>query len=182
VLDLCCGTGDVLVDLQKEIATPVVGADFCHPMLIEAKQKIASRELQSQVLEGDALHLPLRDSSFDLITISFGFRNLTSYGGGLKELQRVLKPGGLLAVLEFSHPPSGLVRIGYQLYSSQLLPVIGRALSGSATAYKYLPDSIAKFPDGPTLAAMMQSAGFANVAWEYLTCGIAALHTGYKAG
>jgi demethylmenaquinone methyltransferase / 2-methoxy-6-polyprenyl-1,4-benzoquinol methylase len=182
VLDLCCGTGDVLLDLQEETPTPVIGADFCHPMLIEARRKIASRKFRSQVLEGDALHLPLRSSSFDLITISFGFRNLTSYGGGLQELQRVLKPGGLLAVLEFSHPPNAIVRVSYQFYSSQLLPVIGRALSGSATAYKYLPDSIAKFPDAPALASMMRSAGFTNVEWKYLTCGIAALHTGYKTG
>jgi demethylmenaquinone methyltransferase/2-methoxy-6-polyprenyl-1,4-benzoquinol methylase len=180
ILDLCCGTGDVLLDLQSVAATVVMGADFCHPMLVSAQQKIQRRHFRSQLFEADALQLPLRDSSFDALSISFGFRNLTDYEAGLRELHRVLKPGGILALLEFSHPPGFFVKTAYGLYSNLMLPTIGRLVSGSRDAYSYLPKSIQKFPQADQLLQMMRTAGFRNADFELLTGGIAALHVGTK--
>jgi demethylmenaquinone methyltransferase/2-methoxy-6-polyprenyl-1,4-benzoquinol methylase len=181
LLDLCCGTGDVLIELQKNTNAAVMGADFCHPMLVEAARKTSVRRLISSLFEADALALPLRDESLDLITIAFGFRNLANYEAGLLELVRTLKPGGMLAILEFSHPRSWFMRVSYRLYSRVLLPVIGSVVSGRRDAYTYLPESIGKFPAAPQLKQMMEVAGFAEVSFELLTGGIAALHTGRKA-
>ena len=180
VLDLCCGTGDVLIELQKNTKAAVMGADFCHPMLVEAARKTSARRLVSPLFEADALALPLRDESLDLTTIAFGFRNLANYEAGLLELVRTLKPGGILAILEFSHPRSWFMRVSYRLYSRVLLPVIGSVVSGRRDAYTYLPESIGKFPAAPQLKQMMEVAGFAEVSFELLTGGIAALHTGRK--
>lgn len=180
VLDLCCGTGDVLLELQSNTAQPVLGADFCHPMLVEARRKIASKRLPSHIFEADALEVPLRSESVDLVTISFGFRNLANYQSGLAELFRILRPGGMLAILEFSHPRGLFLRTSYGLYSSLLLPTIGAAISGSKEAYTYLPDSIRKFPTAERLLEMMRANGFANAYYELLTGGIAALHIGRK--
>lgn len=180
VLDLCCGTGDVLMDLQKSAATSMMGADFCHPMLMEAARKAIIRGFSARLFEADALDLPLRDKSLDLITISFGFRNLANYEAGLNELGRVLKPEGMLAILEFSHPRSWFMRASYGLYSRALLPAIGSVVSGRRDAYTYLPNSIGKFPKAPQLKRMMESAGFSGVSFALLTGGIAALHIGHK--
>jgi demethylmenaquinone methyltransferase / 2-methoxy-6-polyprenyl-1,4-benzoquinol methylase len=180
VLDLCCGTGDVLLEMQGRSATSILGADFCHPMLVEAGRKAASRGFRSRFFEADALKLPLRDQSLDLITISFGFRNLANYQAGLEELCRVLKPGGVLAILEFSHPQGLFMRTSYGLYSRFILPAIGTLVSGSREAYTYLPESIQKFPAASTLKQMMEKAGFGEVQFELLTSGISALHTGIR--
>ncbi len=180
VLDLCCGTGDVLLDLQEVAAKPVIGADFCHPMLITAQQKAARRGFCAPLMEADALHLPLADDTLDAISISFGFRNLANYSAGLRELHRVLRPGGVIAILEFSHPPGATMKVAYAFYSRVLLPIIGTAISGSRQAYSYLPDSIRKFPDPAELLRLMESAGFSKATFELLTGGIAALHLGQK--
>lgn len=180
VLDLCCGTGDVLLDFQTISANPVLGADFCHPMLVAAQAKARHRGFIAPLLEGDALHLPLRSGMLDAIAISFGFRNLANYQEGLAELYRVLKPGGILAILEFTHPPGLLMRGAYGFYSHVLLPVIGTLVSGSAEAYRYLPDSIRKFPPADELRQMMSTAGFESARYELLTRGIAAIHTGVR--
>jgi demethylmenaquinone methyltransferase / 2-methoxy-6-polyprenyl-1,4-benzoquinol methylase len=180
VLDLCCGTGDVLLDLQRATKTTVIGADFCHPMLVAANRKIGRKHYTSVLFEGDALQLPLRDDSLDAITIAFGFRNLTNYEGGLRELCRVLKPGGNLAILEFSHVRGSLMRFFYGTYSRLILPRIGRMVSGSQEAYSYLPASIAKFPRPEHFREMMLIAGFQQVDYELLTGGISALHLGTK--
>ena len=180
VLDLCCGTGDVLLELQREAACGVLGADFCHPMLIEASRKIAASRRRSMLFEGDALSLPLRTASLDVVTIAFGFRNLVNYEAGLLELARVLRPGGKLAILEFSHPQSRLTAAGYVLYSKILLPWIGGLISGSSEAYTYLPASREKFPHADRLRDMIGTAGFSDVSYELLTGGIAALHVGTR--
>ncbi len=180
VLDLCCGTGDVLLDLQEIGAAPVIGADFCHPMLISARQKIDKKGFRAPLIEADALRLPLEENSLDAISIAFGFRNLANYRAGLRELFRVLRPGGMLAILEFSHPPGLLMKTAYGFYSRVLLPVIGTMLSRSPDAYAYLPDSIRKFPRAPELQHMMEHAGFEETNFELLTGGIAALHVGKK--
>ena len=178
VLDLCCGTGDVLLDLQEVAASPILGADFCHPMLISAQEKAERKGFHAPLFEADAMTMPIASGTLDAVAISFGFRNLTNYEGGLKELHRVLKPGGMLVILEFSHPPGLLVKAGYGLYSRLLLPVIGTVISGSRDAYTYLPSSIRKFPRAEKLRDMMKTAGFDEVTFALLTGGIAALHSG----
>jgi len=180
VLDLCCGTGDVLLSLEARKGSAVFGSDFCHPMLIEARRKIAARKLRSPLFEADALALPLAAGSLDLITIAFGFRNLTNYRRGLDELTRALKPGGVLAILEFSQPRNRLFAALYGFFSTRVLPWVGGMISGSRDAYSYLPESIRKFPGPEELARQMQAAGFSTVEFERLTFGVVALHLGRK--
>lgn len=177
VLDICCGTGDLVLALATRSAA-VFGSDFCHPMLVEAREKTARRGTRASLFEADALRLPVADSSLDLLTVAFGFRNLANYAAGLAEMRRVLKPGGTAAILEFSQPPNRAFGALYRFYSRHILPLIGGALTGNAEAYRYLPESVRKFPDAPQLEADMRAAGFRDVGFEYLTGGIAALHTG----
>jgi len=181
VLDLCCGTGDLLVGLEREFGRPGVGADFCHPMLTAARSKLGRKGLRSALVEADGLQLPLRDDSLDAITIGFGFRNFANYRRGLAEMRRVLKPGGIVAILEFSQPQTKAFAALYDWFSLQVLPRIGGAVSGSSQAYSYLPESIRKFPDAPQLADEMKAAGYAKVEYERMTGGIVALHLGWKA-
>lgn len=176
VLDLCCGTGDLMLALEKRRGAAVFGSDFCHPMLTTARQKAAKKHFSSQVFESDALHMPVRDGSLDLITIAFGFRNLASYRKGLVELARVLKPGGKLAILEFSQPPNRAFAAFYNFYSTCILPAIGGAISGSSDAYTYLPESVKRFPGPSELAGQIGESGFDQVAFERMTFGIVALH------
>lgn len=180
VLDLCCGTGDVLLALESRGGKPVLGSDFSHPMLVEAQRKIGSRRFRSPLFEADALALPLADASLDLITVAFGFRNLANYQRGLEEMLRVLKPGGSAAILEFSQPPNGAFRAVYGFFSTRVLPAIGGMISGSPEAYSYLPESIRKFPGAEQLAQEMHRAGFSQVGFERMTGGAVALHLGRK--
>ena len=177
VLDICCGTGDLVLALAKS-GRAVIGSDFCHPMLVAANGKIAARRAAAVVFESDAMQLPVRDGSLDLLTVAFGFRNLANYEAGLREMRRVLRPDGMAAILEFSTPPNAAFAALYNFYSRRILPVIGGAISGSRDAYTYLPESVRKFPKAPELVEMMQRAGFAEVEFEYLTGGIVALHLG----
>jgi demethylmenaquinone methyltransferase/2-methoxy-6-polyprenyl-1,4-benzoquinol methylase len=178
VLDICCGTGDLTLALATHTVAKVAGSDFCHPMLIEARDKIARRGARTPVFEADAMRLPVRDASLDLITVAFGFRNLANYAAGLVEMRRVLRPGGLAAILEFTHPPSRIFGAIYHLYCRRLLPHIGGFLTGSRDAYEYLPNSVRKFPAAEQLAAEMRNAGFVDATYEYMTGGIVALHIG----
>jgi demethylmenaquinone methyltransferase/2-methoxy-6-polyprenyl-1,4-benzoquinol methylase len=180
VLDLCCGTGDVYLDFSAVAAAQVIGADFCHPMLTAANAKAKRKNITSALLEADALTLPLADGELDCVSIAFGFRNLANYRAGLAELVRVLKPGGQVAILEFSHPSNILVKLGYGFHSRVILPTVGAIVSGSREAYTYLPSSIRKFPRAAELADMMRSAGFAHAEYQLLTGGIAALHIGTR--
>jgi len=176
VLDVACGTGDLSSALFENIGAQVIGLDFCRPMLERAAEKAPELSL----IEGDALQLPFADHSFDAVTIGFGLRNLASVEHGLRELRRVLKPDGWLAVLEFSHPVVPGFRALVNRYCMRLLPWIGGMISSSRSAYQYLPDSISRFPDQQRLAKLMTEAGFAEVGFENLTAGIAALHTGRR--
>ncbi len=180
VLDICCGTGDLVLALERARGAPVLGSDFCHPMLVAARQKIARRHRQSPLFEADALRLPLADASVDLLTVAFGFRNLANYGAGLAEMRRVLRQGGVAAILEFSQPPNAAFAALYNFYSRHILPWIGGALSGNRDAYRYLPESVRKFPSAAELAADMRRAGFREAGYEYLTGGIVALHLGTR--
>jgi demethylmenaquinone methyltransferase/2-methoxy-6-polyprenyl-1,4-benzoquinol methylase len=178
VLDICCGTGDLVVALEKGRGGPVLGADFCHPMLEGARRKIARRGLRSAVFEADALNLPLAAASLDLITVAFGFRNLANYRAGLDEMRRVLKPGGVAAILEFSQPPNPVFAALYDFYSRRILPLVGGVLSGRRDAYRYLPESVRRFPGPEELARAMREASFREVVYERMTGGIVALHRG----
>jgi demethylmenaquinone methyltransferase/2-methoxy-6-polyprenyl-1,4-benzoquinol methylase len=179
-LDLCCGTGDLLLALDAQSARPVMGSDFCHPMLTAARDKISRRKRACPLFEADALRLPLPDSALDLVTVAFGFRNLADYESGLAEMHRVLKPSGVAAILEFSQPGNTMFGRLYSFYSRNVLPVIGAALSGSREAYAYLPESIEKFPSAEELAARMRAAGFRSVEFFRMTGGTVALHLGTK--
>jgi demethylmenaquinone methyltransferase / 2-methoxy-6-polyprenyl-1,4-benzoquinol methylase len=175
VLDLCCGTGDLMLALRASARARVFGSDFCHPMLTAAKQKAGER---APFFEADALNLPLADNSLDAITVAFGFRNLVNYENGLVELKRVLRPGGLAAILEFSQPPNPAFNALYGFYSRNILPRIGGLISGASDAYTYLPDSVRKFPDAERLADKMRETGYSGVRFERMTLGIVALHIG----
>jgi demethylmenaquinone methyltransferase / 2-methoxy-6-polyprenyl-1,4-benzoquinol methylase len=178
VLDICCGTGDLVMALERERGAAVWGSDFCHPMLVAAGEKITRARGRSRLFEADALALPVADASLDLITVAFGFRNLANYEAGLAEMRRALRPGGMAAILEFSQPPNRAFAAIYNFYSRKILPWIGAALTGSAGAYRYLPESVRKFPPAAELAAEMRRAGFHDVQFEWLTGGIVALHLG----
>ena len=178
VLDICCGTGDLVLALQRSSGGPVLGSDFCHPMLLAAREKVGRRSAAAALFESDALQLPVRDGSLDLLTVAFGFRNLANYAAGLAEMRRVLRPGGMAAILEFTQPPNAAFAAVYHFYSRRILPWIGGALSGSRDAYTYLPESVRKFPRAPELAEDMRRAGFSDVEFEYFTGGIVALHLG----
>jgi demethylmenaquinone methyltransferase / 2-methoxy-6-polyprenyl-1,4-benzoquinol methylase len=189
VLDLCCGTGDLAFALARGGPAQVIGADFSHAMLVRANTKgktdssrarAADRIVRPVFLEADALRLPFADASFDLVTTAFGFRNLTNYEGGLKEIRRVLKTGGTVAVLEFSEPPPGLPADLYRWYCRKVLPKIGGLLSGNPNAYKYLPASVARFFRPKELASLMSQVGYESVSYELWTLGSVALHTAVK--
>jgi len=178
VLDLCCGTGDLLMALESARGAACFGSDFCHPMLTAAGAKLHKNSLRSKLFEADALRLPVRDASLDLVTVAFGFRNLVDYDAGLLEILRTLRPGGMLAILEFSQPGNPAFAALYGFYSRRILPAIGGAISGARDAYTYLPESVRKFPDAPELAERMRAAGFRDVRFIRLTFGIVALHLG----
>ena len=185
VLDVCCGTGDMTMALLKhrpQDSVPVLAADFAHAMLARGAQKFArpfTGHGGAVALEADALHLPLRDASLDLITTAFGFRNLANYREGLAEFHRVLKPGGQLGILDFSEP-DGLIGKVYQVYFRRVLPAIGRLICGKDGPYSYLPASVSKFPPPPEMLAMMREAGFIDVSWTPYTFGIAGLFVGIR--
>lgn len=180
VLDVACGTGDLSIELKGGARAKVIGSDFCRPMLSLAGRKSNELGLDIPYVEGDALNLPFVDARFDALTIAFGLRNLASFSDGLKELRRVLKPGGKLVILEFSSPVIPGFRGLFRFYFTRVLPRIGGMVSGSRGAYEYLPDSVSKFPDQKALAKMMTETGFDGVAYTNLTGGIAAIHSGIK--
>jgi demethylmenaquinone methyltransferase/2-methoxy-6-polyprenyl-1,4-benzoquinol methylase len=181
VLDVACGTGDLSLVLAEAGAARVVGLDFCRPMLEVARRKAEADSRAIPFVEGDALRLPFADETFDAATIAFGLRNLAGVAEGLRELRRILKPGGRLAVLEFSSPVVPGFRALFRFYFTRVLPRVGGLLSGSRGAYEYLPDSVLKFPDQRRLAELMRAEGFEGVEYRNLTGGVAALHTGARA-
>jgi len=180
ILDVACGTGDLSFTLFESGDARVVGIDFCRPMLQIASSKASRLGFEVPFIEGDALSLPFGDRSFEAATIAFGLRNLTGVKAGLQELLRVLKPGGRVVVLEFSKPTTPFLRSLFRIYFTKVLPLFGGLISGSMSAYKYLPDSVSRFPDQTELASMMKQVGFAEVTFQNLSGGIAALHLGMR--
>jgi demethylmenaquinone methyltransferase/2-methoxy-6-polyprenyl-1,4-benzoquinol methylase len=185
VLDICCGTGDLTMALLKHRpagSRPVLAADFAHAMLRRGIQKFGAERAKRSLaiaVEADALRLPLRAESLDLIVTAFGFRNLANYEAGLREFHRVLKPGGILGILEFSEP-GGLIGKAYAFYFHRILPVIGRLICGKNGPYNYLPASVGAFPPPPKLLELMRSAGYSDGNWQPYTFGIAGLYTAVR--
>lgn len=182
VLDLCCGTGDLAFALARHAKARIVGADFSHTMLVRARGKAAGGVGAPAIpfVEADALSLPLADESFDLVTTAFGFRNLANYQAGLREVFRVLKPGGSLAILEFTEPAPGILGDAYRFYTQRLLPKIGGWVSGDKEAYAYLPKSVKRFFRPEELSALMISAGYRPVRYRLMTLGSVALHVAVR--
>jgi demethylmenaquinone methyltransferase/2-methoxy-6-polyprenyl-1,4-benzoquinol methylase len=149
-------------------------------MLLRAQRKARQSPRPLFLVEADALALPFRDGSFDVVSVAFGFRNVGSHAAGLRELRRVLKPGGTVAILEFSHVRSPVFGPLFRFYSQRILPRLGTWISGVPGAYQYLPDSVSQFPDQESLAAALPAAGFVNVRYRNFTGGVAALHLAEK--
>jgi demethylmenaquinone methyltransferase/2-methoxy-6-polyprenyl-1,4-benzoquinol methylase len=173
VLDACCGTGDLAVEAERR-GGRVVGLDFSERMLERARKKSGAIEW----VQGDALALPFGDGEFDAVTVGFGVRNLADLEEGLRELARVLRPGGKLAVLEITRP-RGILRPFFRLWFDVLVPLAGRVVPGGE-AYTYLPASVRRFPGPDDLSALFERAGFEDVRYRLLGGGIVALHVGVK--
>lgn len=182
VLDLCCGTGDMALALMKHRPknageAPLLAVDFSHEMLVRGGQKFAPHNIVA--IEADALHLPLADNSLDLVTSAFGFRNLANYDEGLRELYRVLRPGGQIGILDCNQP-EGVTGALYDLYFKKILPKVGGVLSGDRGAYRYLPASVERFPRPPRMLEMIRAAGFKDARWTGYTFGTAGLYRAVK--
>jgi demethylmenaquinone methyltransferase/2-methoxy-6-polyprenyl-1,4-benzoquinol methylase len=187
ILDLCCGTGDMTFALRKQAGKSrpeLWGADFSHAMLQRARTK-SSEKISANAnptprwIEADALRLPFPSQHFNLVTSAFGFRNLADYDAGLREIVRVLRPGGECGILDFSEP-TGVIGHAYRFYFKQVLPRIGTAISGVRGPYAYLPNSVERFPQPEEMLARMKAAGFSEATWTPYTFGIAGLYRGKK--
>lgn len=184
ILDLCCGTGDMTFALEKQSGGArlrIVGADFSHAMLQHARIKSVDAKDQAfpEWVEADALNLPFPTAHFDLVTSAFGFRNLADYDAGLREIARVLRPGGECGILDFGEP-KGVMGSVYRIYFKQVLPRIGTMISGVRGPYAYLPASVERFPRPDEMLTRMRNAGLAEAAWTPYTFGIAGLYRGKK--
>lgn len=169
VLDLACGTADMMIEMEKRVGSiTLVGGDFSYNMMKIGQQKFPA----GLFCVSDAHNLPYADNSFDRITISFGFRNVTDKPKGLKEMNRVLKKGGKLCILEFSQPEGFIFSRVYRLYFTKILPFIGGLISGNRKAYEYLPDSVYKFPKRDAYRAMVLEAGFVSCDFNPMSFGI----------
>jgi demethylmenaquinone methyltransferase/2-methoxy-6-polyprenyl-1,4-benzoquinol methylase len=186
VLDVCTGTGDLALAYDRACGgqVPVVGADFCLPMLLPARDKARRRGAADRVrfVEADAQRLPFPDDSFGLTVVAFGLRNVTDTDRGIAEMVRVTRPGGRVAILEFSRPRHWLFGPLYRAYFRWVLPAVGQLVSRSRDrAYRYLPASVLEFPDGEALAERLRQHGLSEVGWHPMTFGIATLYVGTKA-
>jgi demethylmenaquinone methyltransferase/2-methoxy-6-polyprenyl-1,4-benzoquinol methylase len=176
-LDLCSGTGDLALEIHRRLNLTVVASDFCHPMLQLSLRKFGANKVRT--VEADALSLPFANNVFDVVTIAFGLRNLANTRRGLEEMARILKPGGVVVVLEFSKPVIPIFRQAFGLYFRTILPRLGSAISGQDTAYRYLHDSVQQFPSQVELVDLMVDTGFTSVGYRNLSGGIAAMHWGH---
>ena len=183
ILDICTGTADLALAYWRASKgkTPIVGTDFCQPMLDIARQKCRRVGAEGQIvlLEADTLRLPFPDGQFQIVCVAFGLRNVADTAAGLREMVRVCRPGGRVAVLEFSTPTGWPLGTLYSWYFRRILPHIGQALArNSLAAYNYLPQSVGDFPQGEALAERMQAAGLREVEYHRFTCGVATLYVG----
>lgn len=183
ILDVATGTGDVALEAQKRL-TPefITGVDISHEMLEVGREKIRKKGLSDTIrLDlGDSEDLPYEDNSFDAVTVAFGVRNFENLEKGMREMNRVLRPGGKLVVLEFSRPTVFPFKQGYNFYFKNILPTIGKLTSKDQRAYTYLYESVQAFPDGEDFLAVMNKTGYSKPDLERLTLGICTLYTGVK--
>jgi len=183
LLDVAGGTGDIAFRfLKRAPGAEAVVLDMTEGMLVAGRERAEAAQLADRLdwVVGDAMALPLPDNSFDIYTISFGIRNVTRIEEALQEAFRVLRPGGRLMVLEFSQLPNPGMQWAYDRYSYNVIPAMGQVVTGDRDSYQYLVESIRKFPDQETFAAMICAAGFEQVKYRNLSLGIACLHSGWK--
>lgn len=180
IADICCGTGQMafaLLRWRPPGSLPVLAADFSHQMLLRAAGRLPPAK--AVLVEADALHLPVRDGTMDLVTTAFGFRNLANYQAGLEEFSRVLRPGGSIGILDFGEPDGAIGRL-YSIYFHRVLPRIGSAISGVTGAYRYLPESVHRFPAPDRMLQAMRQAGFDQASWTPYNFGVAGLYCGVR--
>lgn len=182
ILDMATGTGDLAIALTKINPEKIIGIDLAGNMLQLGLKKIKVKQLTDRIelREGDSENLSFPENSFDAVTVAFGVRNFENLDSGLKEAFRVLKPGGIFAILEFSHPEKFPLSFLYKVYFHYFLPFIGKIISSDRSAYTYLPESVKTFPYGFALTSLLENIGFLEVTYKPLTFGICCLYTGKK--
>ena len=182
VLDIATGTADFALETLRLNPDKIIGVDISEGMMAVGREKIAKRGLSDkiQLQYGDSENLPFEDNSFDAITVAFGVRNFENLSKGLAEMNRVLKPGGIAVVLEFSKPRSFPMKQLYQFYFKNILPLVGKFVSKDNAAYTYLPESVQAFPDGKDFIGIFEQVGFKKTKWHSLTFGISSIYTGIK--
>ena len=180
VLDVCAGTGDLAFELRRRWGCEVVATDFAFQMLRRARAK-ARRVPGVRFHQADTLRLPFRDGTFDACAVAFGIRNVSDMAAGIREMARVVKPGGRVVILEFTLPPGRLARRGYLFYFTRILPMVGELIAPTrGGAYRYLPKSVTAWPNPGELQSVMERSGLEKVRIDLLTLGIAAIHTGIR--
>ena len=183
ILDVATGTGDFAIQLNESLQPQhITGIDLSQGMLDEACRKVKEKGLESIITfeQGDCMALPMQDETFDAVTVAFGVRNFEHLQQGYQEMARVLKPGGMLCVLELSTPTNPLIRWFYDLYSMHIIPWVGSLKSGDKTAYRYLPQSIAAVPQGDDMLQLMRNAGLRKTLYKRLTLGVCTIYAAVK--
>jgi len=182
IIDVATGTADLAIAAMRIKPRRICGIDISEKMLQEGRKKIAKKKLGDKIdlRYGASENIPFNDSEFDVAMVAFGVRNFADPAAGLSEMKRVLRPGGMIVVLEFTRPTLPLFRKLYFLYFQKILPLLGKLISGDSNAYSYLPDSVMQFPDNEKFVELMEKAGFTGSSQKSLSLGIAAIYTGYK--
>lgn len=183
ILDVATGTGDLAIKMAQKLPdVKITGIDLSQGMIDIGQRKISEAGLQSRVnlVQGDCLSLPMPDAVFDCVTVAYGVRNFERLEAGYKEMLRVLRPGGMLCVIELSTPVRPVIKPLYRFYTHCIIPAVGRLVSKDVRAYTYLPESIAAVPQGDNMLQLMQSAGFEQCAYKSLTFGVCMIYTAYK--
>jgi demethylmenaquinone methyltransferase/2-methoxy-6-polyprenyl-1,4-benzoquinol methylase len=180
VLDVCSGTGDLALELRRRWNCEVTATDFAYQMIRRARTK-GRRDEGVRFQQADTTRLPFRDGAFDACAVAFGLRNVADTDAGIREMARVVRPGGRVVILDFATPPPGLLRSGYRFYFSHILPAIGELIAPARRgAYRYLPDSVESWPEPEKLTRALEKAGLVDARFERLSFGIAAVHVGTR--
>ncbi len=180
VLDVACGTGDFAIALSQAGVEKVTGVDISQGMLDVGNAKVKALGLNIEMHVDDCEHLGIEDNTFDAVSVAFGVRNFEHLQRGLNEMQRVLRPGGLVCIVELSVPSNTLLRWAYKLYFLHILPFVGGLVSGNRNAYRYLPESVLRFPKPDEVCRMLKEAGFRDVEAKAFTFGLCRMFTGIK--
>ena len=183
ILDVATGTGDFAIQLHKSLHPEhITGIDLSQGMLDEACRKVKEKGLEKDITfeQGDCMALPMQDGTFDAVTVAFGVRNFENLQQGYREMARVLRPGGMLCVLELSTPKDPVIRWFYDLYTLHIIPAIGSIKSGDKSAYRYLPQSIAAVPQGDDMLQLMRNAGLHDATYKRLTLGTCTIYSAVK--